>query len=143
MVPLKLIVKTVMEVARYLSGVTGPGITEPISLQHWIIQFGEARGNLLLTFADLVEWLAKERPPWAAYCVLMSGRLMVLDNNSRVRSMGMGDTWWRLLPKCVLKVAGLEAKEGCITDQLCEGMEARIEIGIHVMRLLGGKHVQE
>ena len=42
-----------------------------------------------------------------------------------------------------MKVASPEAKEACGADNLCEGMEVRIEGGIHNMRLLLGKHAQE
>ena len=42
--------------------------------------------------------------------------------------------------KCVLLVTGSEAKEACKTEQLCSGLEAGIEWGIHVMRLLCQQH---
>ena len=41
-----------------------------------------------------------------------------------------------MLEKCVLAVAGAEAKEACGTDQLYSGLEAGIEGGIHAVRLL-------
>ena len=74
---------------------------------------------------------------------LMLGSLIGLDKHPGVRPVGVGETWRRLMAKCVLKVAGQEAKEACGTDQLCGGMEADIEGGIHAMRLLWQQHVQE
>ena len=38
--------------------------------------------------------------------------------------------------KCVLVVTGAEAKEACGTEYLCGGLEAGIEGGIHLDRLL-------
>jgi hypothetical protein len=45
-----------------------------------------------------------------------------------------------LLAKCLLFVAGSEAKEACGTDQLCDGPEAGIEGGIHAMQNLWELH---
>ena len=43
----------------------------------------------------------------------------------------------------MLAVTGAEAKEACRTEQLCRVLEARIEVGIHVMSLLWQNHSQE
>ena len=41
-----------------------------------------------------------------------------------------------MLTKCVLEVMGDESKKACGTEQLCRGLEAGLEVGIHVVRLL-------
>ena len=56
----------------------------------------------------------------------MSGRLIGLENFPEVRPVGMGETWWKILEKCVLVVMGAEAKEACGTKQLCGGLGAGI-----------------
>ena len=132
-----------MEVVWYLSAGAGLGVTGPARIQHWILLFGEVSGNLRLIVADFAEWIAMERPPWDSYCTLMSGHLIVWYRNPGVRSVGVGGTWWRLVPKCVLKVAVQDADEGCITDQLCGGMEDWIENGIHSIILLWQQHAQK
>ena len=48
-----------------------------------------------------------------------------------------------MLEKCVLVVTGEEATEACGTDKICGGLEAGIEGGIHVVRLLWQKQSQE
>ena len=48
-----------------------------------------------------------------------------------------------MLAKCMLAVTGAEAKEACITEQLCGWLEARIEVGIHVVWLMWQHHAQE
>ena len=76
------------------------------------------------------------RPLWASYRALMLGRLIGLNKCPGVSPVGLGETWRRMLVKCVLVVIGAEAKEACKTEQLFDGLEAGIEGGIHVVRLL-------
>ena len=81
MVHMDLIEDTVVEVEWCLSGGTGTGRTDSVSLQRWLLHFGEAVSDLRLIVADFSDWLANECPSWAAYCVLMSGRLITLDKH--------------------------------------------------------------
>ena len=48
-----------------------------------------------------------------------------------------------MMVKCLLKVAGPEAKTGCGTTQLAGGLEAGIEGAIHAMRVLWEEHKKE
>ena len=66
----------------------------------------------------------------------MSGRLIALDKQPGIRPVGVGETWRRLMAKCLLKLAGPEAKSACGTTQLADGLEAGIEGAIHAMRVL-------
>ena len=54
----------------------------------------------------------------------MSGRLKRLDNQPSLRPVVIGDTWKILFEKRILKVAGLEVKKYCKTEQLFGGLEA-------------------
>ena len=65
-------------------------------------------------------------PPWAAYRALMSVRLITLDKQPGIRPVRVGEMWRRLMAKCLLKVAGPEAKSACGTTQLVGGLEAGI-----------------
>ena len=47
------------------------------------------------------------------------------------------------MAKYVMAMTGAEAQESCGTEQLCMGLEARIEGGIHVVQLLWKQHAQE
>ena len=47
------------------------------------------------------------------------------------------------MAKCLLQVAGPEAKAACRTTHLAGGFEAGIEGAIHAMRVLWEKHTQE
>ena len=75
MVPVDITDDVVSAVAGRLSGGAGPGGTDSISLQHWLLRFGAASAELRLVLAEVGEWLSNGRPPWAAYRAMMSGRL--------------------------------------------------------------------
>ena len=56
----------------------------------------------------------------------MSGRLIALDKQPGIRPVGVGETWRRLMAKCLLKVDGPEAKSAYGITQLVGGLEAGI-----------------
>ena len=62
----------VATVSRRLSGGVGIGGTDLISLQHWLLRFGAASGELRFIVAEVGEWLSNGRPHWAAYRALKS-----------------------------------------------------------------------
>ena len=94
-----------------------------MSLQNWLLQFGAVSGELRLSVADFAEWIGNRQPPWTAYHALMSGQLIALDKQPEVSPVGVGETWRRLMEKCVLRVTGQEAKAACGTKQLDGGVE--------------------
>ena len=75
---------------------------------------------------DFMKWMGNGRPPWAAYRELMRARLIALDKQPGIRSVRVGETWWRLMAKCLLRVTGTEAKAACGTIPLAGGVEAGI-----------------
>ena len=75
---------------------------------------------------------------------MMSGRLIALDKQLGVRPVGVGETWWRLIAKCILRVTEKDTKATCGTKHTDGGVESGIEGGgEHSMRLLWGQHYQE
>jgi hypothetical protein len=92
-------------------------------------------GKLRQEFANWVEWLSNESPPWAANRALMSQRLVVLDKQPGVRPVAIGKIWQRCIAKGNLVGSGAEAKGTCGSVQLCTGLEAGIERALHVVRL--------
>ena len=61
--PVDITDDTVTAVAGRLSGSAGPGGTDSVSLQHWLLRFGAASAELRLIVGDFVEWLGNGRPP--------------------------------------------------------------------------------
>ena len=72
----------------------------------------------------------------------MSGRLISLDKCPGVSPVGVGDTWRQILAKCMMVMTGAEANEVCSAEQLYDGLEAGIEVGIHAVWLLWKQHAQ-
>ena len=134
--PVDITDDTVTAVAGRLSGGSGPGGTDSVLLQHWLLWFRAAIGELQLIVRDFTEWMGNGRPPWATYRALMSGRLIAVDKQSKIRPVGVVKTWRKLMAKFLLRVTGPEAKAACKTIQLAGGVEAGIEDAIHAMRLL-------
>ena len=114
-----------------------------MSLQHWLLRFGAASGELWLIVGEFVEWLGNGRPPWAAYEALMSGGMIALDKQPVSRPVGVGETWRQMMAKCMLRVGGTEAKASCETTQLAGGVGAGIEGAIHAIHVLWEEHNQE
>ena len=73
----------------------------------------------------------------------MANRLVALDKCPGVRPVGIGEIWRRLFAKTVLILAGEEAKEECGDEQLCAGLEAGIEGGIHAARAEWIEHEED
>ena len=109
-----------------LLGGAGPGGTDSVLLQLWLMRFGADIGEIRLIVGDLVERLGNGWPPWAAYRALMSVRLIALDKHPGIRPVGVGETWRRLMAKCLLRVAGPDMKAACGTTQLAGGVKAVI-----------------
>ena len=53
---------TVMEVTGHLSGGAGPGGMDSASLQHWLLIFVAASGELRLMVVEFEEWIANGQP---------------------------------------------------------------------------------
>ena len=143
LVPLDTTEGTMTEVDHQLSGGAGPERTDAVSLQHWFHRSWEVRAKLRHIFASVIKWLANLCLPWAAYCTLIAVCLIGMDKQPGVIPVGVGNTWRICFAKCVLAVAVPEAKDACGTEQLCRGMESRIEGRIHVIRMLWYHHLQE
>ena len=122
MLPVNITDDTVTAVAGKLSGGARPGGTDLVSLQYWILRFGSISGELRLIVGDFTEWLGNWRTPWAAYRALMSSRLIVVDKQIGIRLVRLGETWRRMIAKCLLWVLTQEAKSACGTVQLDRGV---------------------
>ena len=142
MVPVDITDNVVLAVVGRLLRGAGPGGTDSVSIQHWLLRFGAVSGEIRQIVSELGEWLSNGWPPWAAYCAMMAGLLIALDKSPGIRPIRIGKTWRRLMAKCLMRVMGLEAKAACGTEQLAGGMEAGIEGAIYAARLQWTQHSQ-
>ena len=135
-IPAEITDEAVASIVQQLLGEAGPGGSDLVSLQHWLLWFEAAGSELSQIVGEFGYWMANGRPPWAVYRALMLGCLTGLDKSPGVHPVRVGKTWRRMLEKCVLAVMGADSKEACVTYQLCRGLEDGIEGGIHAVHLL-------
>ena len=67
-----------------------------------MLRFGNASSELRQIVGEFGDWMSNGRPCWAAYRALTLGRLISLDKCLGVRPVRLGETWQRLLSKCVV-----------------------------------------
>ena len=71
----------------------------------------------------------------------MSGRPIVLDKQTGMRPVGVGETWRHLFDKIVLKVMGLEATVECQDEQIFAGLKAGIDSKVHGVKAIWDKNL--
>ena len=135
-VDLDITADTVRAVAEKMSGGAGLGGIDACALKLMLLQHGGASQALRSSAAKFASWLSNSHPPWAAYRAFQWSRLVALAKNPGIRPIGIGDIWRRLFAKCNLQASGEAAKLACGSDQLCAGLSAGIEGGIHGMNQL-------
>jgi hypothetical protein len=70
----------------------------------------------------------------------MAGRLVALDKEPGTRPVGIGETYRRLMAKCLLLAIGHQAATACGNYNLCAGLKAGIEGAVHAVRELWEDH---
>ena len=130
-IPVDITEEAVELVARKISGSSGPGGTDSEALQGRLLKLGEDNTRLRTGVETFVNWLVNGIPPWAAYRVFMSGRLIASDKQTGVRPVGVGEKWRSLFTNIVIKVTGPEATMACQDDQRRAGLKAGIDGVVH------------
>ena len=70
----------------------------------------------------------------------VSSRLIALDNNPGVSPIGVGEILRRIVGKAVGHLTRLDIEEVCGVSQLCPGLKAGIEGGVHAICELFDDH---
>ena len=134
--PVDITNDTVTAVVWRLLGGAVPEGMDSVSLQHWLLRFGAASGELRLIVGDFTEWMSNGWPQWAAYCAMMRIQMIALDKQTGIRQVGVVENWRQLMVKCLLRMTIQEARAACRMDQMAGGVDAGIEGGIHDMGVL-------
>lgn len=129
--PVEVTAETIEKVAHRLKGSAGPSGFDAVDLKHCLLRFGEESTALREEMASFTLWMANGSPPWAAYRALMANRLVALDKDPGVRPVGIGEIFRRLMAKVVIRVVGPQATMACGNYNLCAGLSAGIEGGVH------------
>ena len=113
MVLVEITVETVNNMRQRISGGSVPGVTEAVSLYHWLLWYGDSSAEIRKIGVDTTNWLANSLPPWDAYSGLMSGRLISINKQPEFCLVGTIYMWRHCMEKFILLVAELEAKDDC------------------------------
>ena len=124
----------VQTIAGRLSGGAGLSGTDATTLQMLLVGRGGASRILREAVGEFTEWTMNHNVPWPAIRAFASGRLMALDKMPGIRPIGIGELWRRLFCKLCMLASGEEATEACGNTNLCGGLEAGIEGGIHAAK---------
>jgi hypothetical protein len=136
-IPMTVTAEDVEKIASSLSGAAGPGGTDAVDMQNWLLQFGKESEAFCEEMAAWTNGLANTHPPWAAYrSIMMSNRLVALDKMPGTRPVGIGEVYCRLWAQCLLKVIGHQATTACGNVNLCAGLPAGIEGAVHAIQSL-------
>jgi hypothetical protein len=126
--------ETVGEVMRKVQGGPGPSGVDAYLFHAIASRFGTASLNFRLELAKWSEWLSNESPPWAAIRALNAKRGVATDKEPGTRPLHVGEVYMRMIGKDLLWTAADEAKDACGCAQLCTGLEAGVEGGLHAAR---------
>ena len=135
----KIILIIVMEdvvelVSRKNSGSPVSGDTDSEALQEWILKFGEDSEKFCTRYEFFIYWLSNHNPLWVAYCHFMPERLIAPDNHPGVFPVSVGETWWRLFSKCVLRTTGTKATNDCKDNLFFSGLKVGIDRAVHSLK---------
>ena len=130
-VPLQCDAMGVEAIASKLSGAAGLDSVDAAMAKAMLTAYGRSSAELREELVEWAEWLANTSPPWAAYRAMMSRRLAGLDKQPGVRPVGIGCIWLRYIAKLLLMETAGMGRKTCGALQLCAGLEAGIEGGLH------------
>ena len=117
------------KVAMRIHGSGGPGGTSDL-----LLKFGRASEQLRDSVAELVRKSANSMVGWKSVRALMASQMIGLDKSPGVRPIGIGEVLRRILGKAMALATGMDVEDICGADQLCSGLKAESEGGIHGMR---------
>ena len=137
-IPVDITEGVVKFVARKILVSSVLGGTYSEALQGWIFKVGYDRKIISISVETLIKCLSNKIPPWAAYHAFMSVRLIMLYKQPGVYPFCVGETWVRLLDKCVLRVTGPKATRMCRCDQRCAGLKAVVYGAVHSVQAIWG-----
>ena len=134
-------------IARKLIGAARVDSVDAAHAKVYLMGYGRASAELREVMVDWAEWLANTKPDWAAYRGITTRRLLALDKEPGTRPVGIGSIWLRYIAKLLLAKTAAEAKAECGSLQLCAGLEAGTEGGLHSvhakMEEMGGMEFAE
>ena len=121
----------VSEMAPKLNGASSLTSVDVVAFSSMFLCFALALVDSKEEMAHWTEHLANIIPSWVTYMTTMASHLLVTDKIPWVRPFGIGEIYYQLWAKLVIKDCGSEAKIPCGTLQLCAWFEIGRDGAIH------------
>jgi len=91
-------------------------------LKEWLLRHEVSSECLREEMAHWVMWLSNDSPPFAAYRVVNSARILAADKKPGVRPLACGEIWMRLWADCLNTETKAGATTACGNVNLCAGL---------------------
>ena len=117
----------------HVDGAAGPSGLDAHSWRHLCTSFHNASSDLCCSLALVARKTATTFVDPEALQPLLNNRLIALDKNPGVRSIGIGEVSRRLIAKSILRVVKFDDLEAAGCLQLCAGQRSGCEAAIHAM----------
>ena len=116
------------------TGGAGPSGTDAAFWKRLCTSFVHASNDLCASLALLAKKISTTYVDPEGLSCLTTSRLIALDKMPGVRPIGIGEVVTRAISKAIVGAIQDENKQTAGCSQLCAGMEAGCEVGVHAMR---------
>ena len=116
------------------TGGAGPSGTNAAFWKCLCTSFAHASNDLCASLALLAKKISTTYVNPEGLSCLTASRLIALDKMPGVRPIGIGEVVRRAISKAIVGAIQDEIKQVAGCNQLCAGMEAGCEVGVHAMR---------
>ena len=120
--------------ALHTSGAAGPSGLDAITWKRLCTSFKTVSQEWCQSLAQTAYRLCTDMVDLASIASFLACRLIVLDKNSGVHPIGIGDTARCIIAKAILFATKHDLHEAAGTMQLCADQLAGIEAGMHAIK---------
>ena len=115
-------------------GAVGLSMGDSYVWRHLLVLFKGASNDLCDTVAGVARHLATEHVDPAGLLPLLNNRLIPLDKDPGVRTIGIGEVLQQITGKSILSILKKDIMQAVEATQVCAGQSAGCEAAIHALR---------